>query len=94
MTKTHKGCAMALQSIFGGAFTSFAGAMAGRLMFHGKWPVSANEAPQKGAYAAHTLNCNTGSIGVSLAAAAAARERPLAAGDAAGTGSSLSPLTK
>lgn len=29
------GLVEALQSIFGGAFTSFAGAMAGRLMFHG-----------------------------------------------------------
>ncbi len=40
----------------------------------GKFPVSANEAPKKGAYAAHTLNCNTGSIGVSVACMAGAVE--------------------
>lgn len=33
----------------------------------GKWPVSANERIVKGQYAAHTLGCNTGSIGVSVA---------------------------
>jgi N-acetyl-anhydromuramyl-L-alanine amidase AmpD len=42
----------------------------------GKFPVSANAAPVKGAYAAHTLNCNTGSIGVAVAAMAGAQERP------------------
>lgn len=52
----------------------------------GKWPVSANENPVKGKYAAHTLNCNTGSIGVSLAAMAGAVERPFSAGKA--------PITK
>lgn len=35
---------------------------------------------KSGAYAAHTLNANTGSIGVSLAAMAGAVERPFAAG--------------
>lgn len=42
----------------------------------GKWPVEANAKPVKGQYAAHTLNCNTGSIGVAVAAMAEAVERP------------------
>jgi hypothetical protein len=42
----------------------------------GKWPVAANEKPVKGKYAAHTLNCNTGSIGIAVAAMAGAVERP------------------
>lgn len=46
----------------------------------GKWPVAANEKPVKGQYAAHTLNCNTGSIGIALAAMAGAVERPFDAG--------------
>jgi len=33
-----------------------------------------------GAYAAHTLNCNSGSIGIALAAMAGATERPFSAG--------------
>lgn len=49
---------------------------------HGNFPVVANEAPQKGKYAAHTLNCNTGSIGVAVAAMAGAVERPFNAGSA------------
>jgi N-acetyl-anhydromuramyl-L-alanine amidase AmpD len=35
-----------------------------------------NEAPIGGGYAAHTLNCNTGSIGVSLCCMAGATESP------------------
>ena len=46
----------------------------------GKWPVEANRKPVKGKYAAHTLNCNTGSIGVAVAAIAGAVERPFSAG--------------
>lgn len=42
----------------------------------GKWPVSANEKIEPGRYAAHTLNCNTGSIGIAVAAMAGAVERP------------------
>ena len=42
----------------------------------GRHPVEANENPIKGKYAAHTLNCNTGSIGVAVAAMAGAVERP------------------
>lgn len=42
----------------------------------GVFPIEANEKPVKGQYAAHTLNCNTGSIGVALAAMAGAVERP------------------
>jgi hypothetical protein len=52
---------------------------AGRV-HNGKWPVSANEKPVKGQYAAHTLNANTGSIGVAVAAMAGAKERPFDAG--------------
>lgn len=40
----------------------------------------ANISPKKGAYAAHTLNMNTGSIGVAVAAMAGAVERPFNAG--------------
>ncbi len=47
---------------------------------NGKWPVEANRKPVKGQYAAHTLNCNTGSIGVAVAAMAGAQERPFDAG--------------
>ena len=47
----------------------------------GVFPISANAGPLKsGGYAAHTLNCNTGSIGVALAAMAGAIERPFSAG--------------
>jgi len=46
----------------------------------GKFPVEANEKPVKGKYAAHTLNCNTGSIGIAVAAMAGAVERPFNAG--------------
>ncbi len=48
---------------------------------HGAFPVSANTGRLvSGRYAAHTLNCNTDSIGVSLAAMAGAVERPFNAG--------------
>jgi len=46
----------------------------------GKFPVSANVNPAIGSYAAHTLNLNTGSIGVAVAAMAGAVERPFNAG--------------
>jgi hypothetical protein len=46
----------------------------------GKWPVEANAKPVKGKYAAHTLNCNTGSIGIAVAAMAGAVERPFDTG--------------
>lgn len=46
----------------------------------GKFPISANEKPVKGQYAAHTLSCNTGSIGVAVAAMAGAQDRPFNAG--------------
>ena len=46
----------------------------------GKFPVSANIRPEKGKYAAHTLNLNTGSIGVAVAAMAGAVEHPFNAG--------------
>lgn len=44
-------------------------------------PPEANRGPlASGRYAAHTLNCNTGSIGVAFAAMAGAVERPFGAG--------------
>lgn len=46
----------------------------------GKFAPEANEKPQKGKYAAHTLNCNTGSIGIAVAAMAGAVDRPFNAG--------------
>ena len=48
----------------------------------GKWPVSANENPVKGKYAAHTLGANTGAIGIAVAAMAGAVERPFNPGRA------------
>jgi N-acetyl-anhydromuramyl-L-alanine amidase AmpD len=49
-------------------------------------PITGNARPAKGARASHTLNCNTGSIGVSMCAMLGAVERPFNAGSA--------PLTK
>ena len=47
----------------------------------GNFPVSANVGPlEKGKYAAHTRDLNTGSIGVSLAAMRRAKESPFDAG--------------
>lgn len=42
----------------------------------GEFSVAANRRPVKGKYAAHTLNCNTGSIGLSMACMAGAVENP------------------
>ena len=42
--------------------------------------VSMNEAPLKAGYAAHTLNCNQGSIGVALCGMIGAQERPFVPG--------------
>ena len=44
-------------------------------------PVSANAAPIRGNYAAHTLNANTDAIGVCMDAMAGAVERPFSAGE-------------
>jgi len=52
----------------------------------GKPSVDLNTAPVKPGYAAHTLNCNTGSIGVSLCCMALAVESPFNPGKA--------PMTK
>ncbi|MEF2554049.1 N-acetylmuramoyl-L-alanine amidase [Aurantimonas sp. A2-1-M11] len=49
-------------------------------LVRGDRSVSDNAAPIRGAYAAHTRNCNTGSIGVSMACMAGAVERPFDAG--------------
>lgn len=46
----------------------------------GKFTPEDNLSTGDGKYAAHTLNCNTGSIGVSLAAMAGAVERPFNSG--------------
>lgn len=46
----------------------------------GRFPIKANKGPIKGKYAAHTLNGNTDSIGVAVAAMAGAQERPFVAG--------------
>lgn len=49
----------------------------------GKYPVTSNQPPLvKGAYAAHTLNANSDSIGIAVACMAGAKERPFNAGKA------------
>lgn len=52
----------------------------GGAVHDGDHPPEANERPVAGRYAAHTLNCNTGSIGVALAAMAGAVEAPFSQG--------------
>lgn len=42
----------------------------------GRYPVIANKAPIRGGYAAHTLHCNTDSIGISMAGMRGAVEFP------------------
>lgn len=49
---------------------------------HGRWPVEANIALKSGAYAAHTLNANTGAIGIGVCGMAGASERPFSPGRA------------
>lgn len=51
-------------------------------LVRGTHPISANERPAAGRYAAHTRNCNTGSIGVSMCCmgGAGVRESPFSAG--------------
>ncbi|MBN9084314.1 MAG: N-acetylmuramoyl-L-alanine amidase [Rhizobiales bacterium 62-17] len=52
-------------------------------LVHGKPSIALNDARgAKAGYAAHTLNCNTGSIGVSLCCMAGAIESPFKAGTA------------
>lgn len=48
----------------------------------GVFPVAANEHPVGNAYAAHTLNCNAGSIGVAMCCMAGAKEQPFVPGPA------------
>jgi hypothetical protein len=50
------------------------------VVVRGDNPVTANESTSDGVYAAHTKNCNTGSIGVSLACMAGATESPFNSG--------------
>lgn len=45
-------------------------------LVQGDHPITANAAPIRGSYAAHTLNCNSGSIGVALCGMAGAVESP------------------
>jgi len=52
----------------------------------GKPTIDLNQRPAKKGYAAHTLNCNSGSIGVSLCCMAGAVEAPFNAG--------VAPMTK
>lgn len=49
-------------------------------VYDGNHAPEANEKPVTGKYAAHTLNCNTGSIGVAVAAMSGAVDRPFTAG--------------
>ncbi|MEI8446818.1 peptidoglycan recognition protein family protein [Mesorhizobium sp. CCNWLY176] len=58
----------------------------GGRMVRGKPAIDLNQAPVKKGYAAHTLNCNSGSIGVSLCGMAGAVESPFSAGN--------SPITR
>lgn len=52
-------------------------------LVRGKPTIDLNGLPKaKAGYAAHTLNCNTGSIGISLCGMAGAVERPFSAGKA------------
>lgn len=50
-------------------------------VYPGRFSPEANIDTRDGAYAAHTLNCNTGSIGVAMAAMRGAVERPFLPGD-------------
>ena len=59
----------------------------------GRYNPEANEVIRGGAYAAHTLGCNTGSIGVAVAAMAGAIERPFSAGSSPITGPQLEAFT-
>jgi N-acetyl-anhydromuramyl-L-alanine amidase AmpD len=47
---------------------------------NGKWAPEDNISTGDGKYAAHTMNCNTGSIGVALCGMAGAVDRPFSAG--------------
>lgn len=49
---------------------------------HGIPTIDLNQEPARSGYAAHTLNCNSGSIGVSLCCMAGAEEIPFKAGSA------------
>jgi hypothetical protein len=49
-------------------------------LVRGKPSIDLNQAPVRKGYAAHTLNCNSGSIGVSLCGMAGAVENPFSAG--------------
>jgi hypothetical protein len=49
-------------------------------LVRGDRSIADNARPIRGSYAAHTLNCNTGSIGVAMACMAGAVERPFSAG--------------
>lgn len=65
----------------------------GRVHF-GKFPPEANENPVKGKYAAHTLDCNTGAIGIAVAAMAGAVERPFDPGKHPMTNAQIGALAR
>lgn len=60
----------------------------------GKFPPEANAKPVAGKYAAHTLNANTGAIGVAVAAMFGAQERPFNAGRYPITQAQVSALSR
>lgn len=60
----------------------------------GNFKPESNIRPVRGGYAAHTLNLNTGSVGISLCAMAGARERPFNAGRFPVTKAQVSSLVK
>lgn len=61
---------------------------------YGKHPISANKGPIKGSYAAHTLNCNTDSIGIAVCAMAGAVQAPFSPGKYPITDAQLRQLVK
>lgn len=65
----------------------------GKLM-RGIPSIDLNQAPVRKGYAAHTLNCNSGSIGVSLCCMAGAVESPFSAGSAPMTRTQWETLPK
>ena len=59
----------------------------------GKYPIAANETIS-GGYAAHTRNCNTGSIGIAVCAMFGAKESPFDVGNYPITDKQFSALTR
>lgn len=57
-------------------------------------PVEANESPVRGQYAAHTRNCNTGSIGIAACGMYGAKERPFQSGEYPITSMSIGAMVR